>query len=73
VTTPPSAVDPLWNTNKIAEYFGVEPSTVLRWITDKPDKPELRLEGRKINNRWKVLQSEVYRFRDIKFAQGDNR
>jgi excisionase family DNA binding protein len=57
-------IDPLWSTIKIAEYFGVETSTVLRWLQDGD------MEGKKINNRWKVYQSEVYRYRDEKFAEG---
>jgi hypothetical protein len=64
-------VDPLWTTVKVAQYFGVEPSTVLRWITEEPEKPELRLAARKINNRWRVAQSEVYRYRDVKYAEGE--
>lgn len=58
-------VDPLWTTNMIAEYFQVEPSTVLRWIADK------EMDGKKINNRWRVSQSEVYRYRNDKYAEGE--
>jgi excisionase family DNA binding protein len=61
---PPSsgAADPYWSTAKIADYFDVEPSTVLRWIHDG------ELDGKKLNNKWKVRQSEVYRYRDEKFG-----
>lgn len=55
---------PLWNTNKVAVYFGVEPSTVLRWIT------EGEMKARKINNRWKVTEEEVVRYRNEKYAEG---
>lgn len=56
--------DPLWSTHRIANYFDVEPSTVLRWLQSG------EMDGKKINTRWKVRQSEVYRYRDQKFAEG---
>lgn len=66
-----SGVDPLWTTVKVAAYFGVEPSTVLRWIAEEQQKPGTGMQGRKINNRWRVPQSEVYRYRDAKYAEGE--
>lgn len=56
--------DPLWSAEKIAQYFGVSKGTVIQWMKDE------ELKGGKINNRWKALQSEVYKYRDTKFAEG---
>lgn len=63
-------IDPLWTTDRVADYFGVEPSTILRWITRETGDDQLK--GRKINNRWRVPQSEVFRYRDYKYAQGES-
>lgn len=56
--------DPLWNIDKVATYFGVDKQTIIRWIHTEG------LEGKKVNNRWKVPQSKVYEHRDRKFAEG---
>lgn len=56
--------DPLWSAEKVAKYFQVDKQTVIRWINDG------EMEGGKINNRWKIKQSAVYKYRDDKFAQG---
>ena len=62
--TSPAIPDPLWSADKIADYFGVSKETVIRWIKDE------EMDGGKINNRWKVKQSAVYKYRDEKFAEG---
>lgn len=61
----------LWNTDRIAEYFGVEVSTVLNWIHEEQTTPGTGLVARKINNRWKADHADVVRFRDMKYAQGE--
>lgn len=67
---PPNPLKPLWSTDRVAEYFGVEKSTVLRWITDEQEHPGTGMQARKINNRWKVTQEEVARYRNDKYARG---
>lgn len=67
-----SIPDPLWSAERVAEYFGVDKQTVVRWI-QVPDADGVKLEGKKINNRWKIPQSAVHRYRDHKFAQGSSR
>jgi hypothetical protein len=66
-------VDPLWTVKRVAEYFSVEESTVLRWIQEEKKNPGTGMNGNKINNRWRVPQSEVYAYRDRKYAEGDAR
>ena len=61
---------PLWNVERVAVYFGVQKSTVLRWIKEEQDEPGSGMKARKINNRWKVPEAEVIRFRNDRYAQG---
>lgn len=65
-------VDPLWTVKRVAEYFSVEESTVLRWIQEEKKTPGTGMKGNKINNRWRVPQSEVFAYRDRKYAEGAN-
>ncbi len=62
--TESSIPDPLWSAEKVGQYFGVDKQTVIRWITDGD------MDGGKINNRWKVRQSAVYKYRDEKYTEG---
>lgn len=59
--------DPLWSADKVADYFGVDKQTVIRWAKEEG------LEGGKINHRWKFRQSAVYGFRDRKYAEGEQK
>lgn len=61
---------PLWNVDQVAEYFGVQKSTVLRWIKDEQAQAGTGMKARKLNNRWRVTQAEVIRYRDLKYAEG---
>ena len=67
----PQPIRGLWNTDRVATYFGVEVSTVLNWIHEEKDKPGTGLVARKVNNRWKCEHDDVMRFRDMKYAQGE--
>jgi len=62
--------DPLWPIKRVAAYFAVQESTVLRWIQEEKQSPGTGMKAEKINNRWRVSQSEVYAYRDRKYAEG---
>ena len=57
MTEPKSVVDdPFLGVDRVARIFDVSPYTVRQWIKDK------EMEATKINNKWKVRESEVNRF-----------
>lgn len=60
----PISDDPLWSADRVAAYFQVDKQTVIRWINEDG------LVANKMNNRWKIKQSDVYAYRDRKFAEG---
>jgi len=63
----------LWSTEKIANYFGVQVSTVLNWIKAEQKEAGTGLVAQKLNNRWKAYEDDVVAFREMKFAQGSTK
>lgn len=59
----PLEADPLLTVNTVAKMFGVTTYTVRLWLR------EGKLQGVKLNNeRWRVRQSEVERFANVKYG-----